>query len=319
MNKIEYPSYSTIGIDTVNADQLSPNMFKENYWYTNKPVLIKGALNSWPSFAKWRNAQYLLDNIQDTNVGVRTVPLNQTVLETEPLKQYKFHDFVRKISEPNDVPIWLGSISFLERKTFRTRHKYLHDDQFSEQLGLLAEKDFGDLPFLRNPKAARIYPNWRVFIYKNMFTDWHAHPADTHLLGQLCGRKEVLLLPPNRGHSLFKYVREERAYTAESSANLKSKIENSEPIRVIVEEGDMLHIPVYWYHEVTPMRDDKFGISVVRACANPFRISGDGRFIMNQDIFDDTPLALKPLVMFARAIAFLQRHKPLDTDAIAIN
>jgi hypothetical protein len=299
-------------IDIIHAKDLDPIQFKSNYWATNKPLLIKGAVEHWPANKKWRDLNYLLQNTSDSQISVRREPINESIIT--PL-QSEYHplalsDFFRELQDGSSNPIFFRA-ALLSKESSRLDRRIADTSQFSRLLGNLSDQDCLDFNFKEKMSPARLYPTRKVFIYRNSFTDWHPHGTDSHLLCQICGNKEVYMLPPNEGHQLIKPVYDMKVRSFEAENAVLQSIRQSRPYRVIIEDGDALHIPIYWYHAVRPVSNHTYGISLVHAFGSPVRVNGDQRFDMSRQLYQDTPTRLKPLLLMARLLAFFERNKPL--------
>ena len=55
-------------------DVPSPLVFYRDYVSRNKPVVIQGALDSWPALSKWNNPEYLRRQLGDTPVTIDITP-----------------------------------------------------------------------------------------------------------------------------------------------------------------------------------------------------------------------------------------------------
>ena len=55
-------------------------------------------------------------------------------------------------------------------------------------------------------------------------------------------------------------------------------------------------------------------ISLIHVFASPLSINGNYRFNMSKDLYQNSPKHLKPLLLVARVLAYLQRNKPVLVD-----
>lgn len=298
-------------IEEINAEELDPRAFKSRYWATNSPVLIKGAIKHWPAYRKWRDPNYLVHSTHNPNVRVRFKPVVQSDIKghQDGLPELSLSDFLEVALDGTTNPVWVGSVTLLLRTVLDFDKKVGPISGFGAAISDLAEQDFGEFSFLSKTRPARLYPSSRLFLYRNSFTDWHPHATDSHLLCQICGSKEVLLFAPNIGYKLFQPVYDQGILSFESSGSISHSILESNPMRVVVGDGDALHIPVYWYHSVRPTIEAEFGISLVHAFASPLRLNGDFRFDMTKSLYKSAPKRLKPLALLCRLLALLQRNK----------
>jgi hypothetical protein len=299
--------------DEIQAYDLDAKRFRKAYWSTNTPILIKGAVRHWPAFSNWKDPEYLIKKIGSVPVEVRYEPLNESVHNNLTEANMLFDNFYENVNHNNKSSLWIHAQNIViesSRAIEKANASML--SEFSKKLSGLAQEEFSLFPFLGDVKESIIYPTWRVFLYKNSFTDWHAHPIDSHLMCQIVGKKEVFLFPPNKGYELIQSsILDAGIRSCEASVAIKEKIREARPIRVVVEDGDALHIPVHWYHMVQPLEDSPSGITVAYAFRSPMRIIGDQRFKFNKRLFGRTPRHLKPIVIYAQFLALIERYKPL--------
>jgi hypothetical protein len=303
-------------IKVVKAEDLDAEIFHREYWLTNTPVLIKGAVKHWRAHTYWRDTNYLLSKLDNPTVKVRRQPSNQARIDV-PLSDFsnlQLEDLLRELCNGSDDPIWVDSVPLRLKGSSKFDLRIADSTEWGNRLSALADLDFADFSFLKKYSPARLYPSWRIFLYKNSFTDWHPHGTDTHLLCQIFGDKEVLMFPANEGHRLLKPLYDKGIRSFEADENLLNDIKKSKPHRVVVEDGDALHIPVYWYHAVRPLVKNNLGISVVHAFGSPLRVNTDERFHMSRDLYQNTPARLKPLLLLAKVITRLQRQNPMMVD-----
>lgn len=310
--------YRSDHVDVIDVIELTPELFREKYWKSNTPLLIKRGIKHWPANIKWREVSYILNEVGDTSIGIRDKTLGEFKGGQDKAKKMQFSEFCKKVNNPSNAPIWIHAINIL-RDNSRKSDKTAFSQKkvgFRAKISRLAQQDFGGFPFLKNEKPSKRYPSWRIFMYKNSLTDWHIHALDSHFMCQVVGDKEVFLLPPNQGFKVIDPIvtnKKVRSYEATESEQLK--IKKSKPIRVVVEDGDVLHIPILWHHTVRPLEgDSSFGVTTAYAFASPLRVSGDTRLLKNKLLHATLPSLLKPVAWYARFLARLAKNKPLFVD-----
>ena len=70
-------------IAEVDADDLKPAQFYENYVAKGEPVLVRGAARGWPAYRKWGNATYLRENckLEDGSDWQADVEVHKNVVQ----------------------------------------------------------------------------------------------------------------------------------------------------------------------------------------------------------------------------------------------
>lgn len=306
-------------VEEIHVDDLSKAQFKQQYWHSNKPLLIKGAVKHWRAHKLWRQPDYLSKKLSKLEVLTLSEPLvesssnlSQTLSQT-----MEFESFFNEINNGKSNPLWIHALPLLfseeDAKNVSTIAG-MDKEEFVAALSSLALEDVGSFPFLDKTAKSRLYPGWRIFLYRNSFTDWHEHITDTHLMCQICGDKEVTLLAPNAGNKLISDLYEKNVSSLKMDKDFEEAVANANPYKVIVEDGDALHIPVYWYHKVAPTKNNSFGITLAHAYASPMRVNGDFRYLGSQSMYKLAPIYMRPLLLMARAVALLQKQKPLSIE-----
>jgi Cupin-like domain len=127
----------------------------------------------------------------------------------------------------------------------------------------LPKLDFIDLEVQR----PRLY-HWRLFLYKNSYTDWHFHSADETLTLQAVGNKHIALLPPTKAvwDTVFPYFESGRLLDGDQAGLLREL-----PILTgMLHSGDLLYIPQYWWHALESAIDG-WGATVSITFRTPLR------------------------------------------------
>jgi hypothetical protein len=172
--------------------------------------------------------------------------------------------------------------------------------------GLL--NDIGQYHFLGDSRPPRMYPLIRAFFYRNSYTDWHYHPSDETLMTQVVGSKEVLLFAPDdqTWDALNPVIEKQDALYGIDLAEFP-KVGELQPYRIIVEAGDALYIPAYWWHAVTSI-DNQFGVTIARAFGTPLHVAGDLRYPINRKIIRHLlKTRMFPLALLAVSYAYMRR------------
>jgi hypothetical protein len=171
----------------------------------------------------------------------------------------------------------------------------------------------GSYPFLSEKvnRKPRLFRRQRLFIYKNASTEWHYHHTDETLTTQLLGAKHV---------SLFRLTLENWSlYTRAIQANLHHMACSAElfpcestitKYECILEVGDAVYIPPFWWHGIDPV-DATFGITLASCFRTPLRRLGDWQEPATratlQDLFTFGRTAYIPLALAQIACSTLSR------------
>ena len=84
-------------VDTV--DTISSEDFKNKYYNTMKPVVIKNLSKDWPAYKKW-TWDYFIDIVGDKEVGVYNNVKSDAYTPINTADAYmKFGDYLKKVKE----------------------------------------------------------------------------------------------------------------------------------------------------------------------------------------------------------------------------
>jgi len=284
------------------AESLTPQRFQREYVARNRPCLIKGAVTHWPAFSRWASIEHLKGSTRNEVIAARSAPIWEFPDPGNPLQE--------EIDRRNqglfeELPFH----EFLDRAFHRPGQLVVHsaplhaDSPFG---GLL--RDLGGYAFAPQIGCGRAYVPMRAFFYRESYTDWHFHPADETLMTQVVGAKEVLLLPPNEpSWDALQPVAESRGYLYDIDLEQFPAVAGLVPYRALVEAGDALYIPVYWWHAVASA-DAEFGVTVASTFPSPLHVAGDMRFPFARRLFRGLLRSRHaPLALGAVAYAYLYR------------
>lgn len=284
---------------TLEAERLSNTEFTDNFVSLNKPCLIKNAIAHWPAIDRWREKDHL-----------------KSLCGEYPSKYYPHMNYDdEKNMLKDETPLTFSNILDLLQSG--------HKDTISAPSVLLDRAPFNVLSsdikgfkFLPSPPKPIAYPTSRAFFYKNAGTGWHYHFVDETLMCQVKGTKKVGLLPPDKTtddivHDIFttdEYLFNTNCFKPEDKSKLA-------PTYAIVEPGDALYIPPFWWHGVETM-DDTFGITVANCWRSPFHVMGDLSYPTVRKIWKKSltrPNKNTPFVLAFGTLSFLAQAKRLIT------
>ena len=141
--------------------------------------------------------------------------------------------------------------------------------------------DLGDYAFLPEERRAALnsYPRNNVYFYKSSLTDWHYHHSSEALQTQILGTKEVLLLPPTE--SVWSYMHDlqnKRLSLYDADFGAYPQALREVPLRAVLEAGDALFIPIFWWHLVSTRGNRSLGATVPTWWRSPSHVQFDRSF-----------------------------------------
>eukprot|EP00461_Guttulinopsis_vulgaris_P001097 UN01097 len=185
------------GIERRDADELTPEEFRQEYEYKSKPVIIKNCINDWPckdwtletlATSKWAKAKFRLGD-DDDGYALR-----------QPLDMYMQYLNTQK----DDSPLYLFEDDFGEREASKDMVEYYTPPKyFSEDL------------FLLMAEARRPPFRWIIVGDKLCGTKVHIDPLGTSAWNAItCGIKRWVLFSPKLSAAIangsFLYTSEEK-------------------------------------------------------------------------------------------------------------
>jgi hypothetical protein len=224
------------------VERPSRREFEERFLFPQRPVIISGAMEGWPALERWTN-DYLTEK-----VGARTVG---------PYK-HKAHAFgPRAVLDPkkghsDTPPMKLAEyIDLLAGDAISDGLLYVALLQIRTTLPELWP-DVRFPPFVDEDEYREVNL-W--FGPGNNLTPLHNDPSN-NFLAQIRGRKQVILCPPREIARLypfpFSYAANHFSQVNVASPDLTRFPAWAHADRALLElgPGDMLFIPVYWWHAV---------------------------------------------------------------------
>jgi len=224
----------TVGVDRVSG--LSCEAFFRWYYSTNTPVVLLDLMSNWSALQRW-TPQYLKARCGHEIVEVMTgrnadpqYEMNCEFHKTHmPLAQYI--DNVESIGETNDFYIVANNHSL----DTGNMGQLLDDIQFFD--GIL------------DPRNAR----QKVFLWfgpAGTVTPLH-HETMNVLFAQVLGRKLITLIPSFETNLVYNHVGVYSEVDCEApDYNRHPLFRNVSRLEVLLEPGEVLFIPVGWWHHV---------------------------------------------------------------------
>jgi len=220
------------------VEDISPEDFKRNYFYTNTPVVIKNLSKQWPAYTKW-NWDYFKEIVGDKKVGIYNNVKSDAYTPINKADDYttfgEYVDMIRK--GPAAWRIFLFNI-------------FSHAPQLTKDFTWPDEYMKG---FVK--RLPMLFTGGRGSI-----THIHFDIDLSHILHtQFAGRKKVLLFPYSEQYKLYRKPFEVLSladfsnYYDANKSKLDTKkfpaLEIANGLEVTLEHGDTLFMPGgYWHH-----------------------------------------------------------------------
>lgn len=263
INDVAWMSAAT-EVESISADELTELRFVRDYVNENRPLIIRNAVAHWPAMRKWQDKNYLMGICPGQKAYFYP---HANYMETK-----------RQQVGEQIIPFAEG-VDRLESATSGVLSMLLTINKpFSSAVGLFSEllPDFDGFSFLGSQKASDRFADMRAFFYRGAETSWHHHYCDETLLCQIRGAKTIgLLYADNRAQRTVGkrladevYLDDSRAFEVADAAKLR-------PLIAEIREGDALYIPAFWWHGVSPVCHDTFGISVAKTWRTPAHLLGN--------------------------------------------
>lgn len=215
---------------------LSRTEFLEEYYAKNRPVVLAGMMQNWRALSVW-NPDYLKSVCGDETIEVMTGRESNPFYEIELDKHRTsmvlkdFIDMVVSGGATNDYYLVANNFFFKNEKA-----KRLYDDieMFPEYLDANDRSDTGSFWF--GPAGT--------------VTHLH-HDLINILAAQVYGRKHVILASPNQTPLLYNNIGVYSQVNCEEPDYERHPLfKDVRTIDLILEPGEVLFIPVGWWHYV---------------------------------------------------------------------
>jgi hypothetical protein len=229
-------------IERVHAP--SSENFQRNYVRVNQPVVITGVANSWPAMQHWTP-----DFFRSTFPDVRVV---FTAWESDNPKNDPTDYYEKRKKHAT------GLGSFIERMNTEQDFSRNYITQFPLFRGIPElRNEVGSLDELMDVPASfatRLKKEPTMWLGPaETVTPVHFDGAD-NLLVQIYGRKRLTLIPPSQSHCLYYpclrlgHVHYSPVDIEEPDFEQFPKYRDATPLEVTLEPGEILFIPVRWWH-----------------------------------------------------------------------
>jgi oxalate decarboxylase/phosphoglucose isomerase-like protein (cupin superfamily) len=224
--------------------------FIQNFMLPQTPVVISGATKHWRALTEW-TPEYLRTRLGDCRVRVKE-------------SVSKIYPDVYSATPTRHVDSTLGEyIDLIVSDDPARRHRYLSGDEIqiladytrnNPALALLSQ-DF-DVPNYFDREQLKTIGFW--ISADGLVASLHYDSDGSHNLNvQVKGKKRVLVFSPRQFMHPVSGIKPSFGSFNFSQANIEAPDEQRFPglrtarcSEAIIEEGDMLYIPSYWYHAV---------------------------------------------------------------------
>lgn len=215
---------------------LSREEFLEEFYAKNRSVILTDALKNWKALRLW-SPEYLKQNYGQALVEIQANRNDDPNYEINVEKHRKtvrlrdYVDWVVRGGESNDYYM-VANNGNLDRE---------------EMKGLL--DDIEIFPEYLNPEETQR----RIFFWfgpAGTITPLHHDPVNL-MLAQVLGRKRVKLIPPTQTPFLYNQVGVFSKVDPENPDYAKYPLfKNVQPIEFILQPGEVIFIPVGWWHHI---------------------------------------------------------------------
>ncbi len=215
--------------------KLTREAFLNDYYTTNRPVIIQGAMDNWAARSKW-NPAWLKENF-----GNRVVEV-QANRNSDRLYEINMQQFKRQVLFSDYVDMITGNES--------TNDFYMTASNTSKNMEALKElwDDIDMLPEYLDPKSERKGFLW--FGPAGTITPLH-HDLTNNFMAQVYGRKLIKLVPAYNMPYVYNHI---HCYSEIDMENIDYAryplFQNVNVIELILEPGEVLFLPVGCWHYV---------------------------------------------------------------------
>ncbi|CAH1119822.1 unnamed protein product [Phaedon cochleariae] len=243
--KGKFDELKGIILDSVELPSLEH--FNKTYFLPQQPVKLKGCMEHWPASKKWLDINYLLKI-----AGDRTVPIevgSHYVDENWSQKLMTLREFITRHYLSDS-----GNVGYLaQHNLFEQISELKEDIHIPEYCCLSTDYENSTDPDINA---------W--FGPGNTVSPLH-HDPKNNILAQVYGSKQVVLFSPK--DTPYLYPHEDKLLNNTAQVNpidpdLEKFQEYSKAsmYKCLLEPGEMLFIPVKWWHHVTSL-EKSFSVS----------------------------------------------------------
>jgi hypothetical protein len=210
------------------------DIFFDDYYYQNKPVLIEKCVIDWPAYKNW-DPDYLIKNWGDKEVSIQSNRESDPDYEENKAKfetKINFGDFLTKIRDVDSNDLYLTAFN--------------NKDNIEQLQSMWDETQ--PLPEILDPE---IKPSGFFFIgSKGTITPTH-HDLTNNLLVQIRGSKKIWMVDSLNLPNIYCHV---GVFSKVDLSNIDYEkfplMKEVKVLEVVLKEGDALFVPIGWWHMV---------------------------------------------------------------------
>ena len=229
-------------------------------WRQYQPFLIQDVAENWDACHKWSN-DYLIEKCGNKVINIRF--FQKYFLDD--YKQFAYdndHYYDKEMQYKEYIKIIEYQVS--KNKNNDNVRCYLQEADFEELFSELV----GDVTYPKYLNRKPFIHLWHGFSNKNFTSASTLHFDRIHnIYVQIRGKKRILLYPPSNYLSFYPPLDDKSGIGHNSKVNpdllqleLFPKFPWQERIEVILQSGDIIYIPPFWWHHVTSV-DENISLS----------------------------------------------------------
>lgn len=225
----------TGGIERVRG--LMGEAFLDHFYALSRPVVLEGALESWPAVAKWTPG-YMAEKVGSAEIeyqGGRTSNPDFEMTKDRHKQKMPFDRFIAEIEQSG-----YGNDLYITAYNSATNRAALAP--------LEADLSYLDAYLTREHGMMWIGP-------MGTFTPLH-FDLTNNLIAQVRGSKRLVLLPPSETQRLYNHKHVFSAVhdiTDEERLSRFPLARDAQVFEVDLEPGDAIFVPIGWWHQVTSL------------------------------------------------------------------
>ncbi|WP_414561753.1 MULTISPECIES: cupin-like domain-containing protein [unclassified Anabaena] len=218
-------------------------------WRQGKPFIIDGVASNWQACKNWSN-DYLVD----------VCGQNQVPVERYPENYFEGYNYA-KLENIRTTMSFAEYVDIVEGKTNDKRLYYLAQiDMYKYFPQLMEDIVFLDF-FKKEPRDVNLFFGFKN---KNHASISKLHFDDVHnIFVQVRGKKRFLLFPHTNYLAFYPPIEDDNYSSTCSKVNPDAPDLTSFPkfplhnkIEVILNPGEILYIPPFWWHHVTALDEN---------------------------------------------------------------
>lgn len=209
-----------------------------------KPVIVTGLARRWQAVSRWADLDYWVRTVGDREVPVLVgEEFTRKAEAAQTRKRMRMREYIALLARPEPDPAM----------------HYLADVALAHLPELVA--DVGSPPYFRNSPEELVTTSRVLFLGRDTYTPPHHHAECLTMVCQIAGQKRMKLFSPDQSNllyppSLWQWLRHGANPMAGQVDIDRPDLErfprfrHAAPVECVLEPGDMLILPVHWWHAV---------------------------------------------------------------------